>query len=259
MNYANHVLALGRTGKGKTSYFRDHVIPNLDMCVITIDVKQNPGDFLSYLGQRAKSPAEVAQLLNDYRTTRKNIYWPVQFTDYDNLREQANEVYDYALKANNCYIYNDELYPICDSHNIPPKLQMIMTLGRGRRVIHIGGTQRPTGVIHQSILSQTETFIYFKMAMKDINANKNDLPFVDKALELEDYHYIITDGETYTIEKPITPQKYPRANDYQDQAQANQDGARAQSEGQDPEDTEISGYLEDYKRRTGENGTNNRT
>lgn len=188
------VFIIGKTGSGK-SYWIKAQLPKLKRFIF-YDVKHQHNDI----------DAVLVRNIADLRTALKQhnhiVYRPL-YPDDDEFNELCKLVYFIG----NIILILDEIAYHVTSWKIQKWHSAIMTAGRTRNIGVWNCTQRPREVTHNTIISESEHIIAFKLKLKTDRqkiAESYDEIFY-KASDLKPYHYIYyyTNNDNAEFYKPI--------------------------------------------------------
>lgn len=147
---------IGTTGSGKTflaAYmcrFRKYVV-----CHDPKDMLSGKKEWRGY-----KRYTQLQDLV--YAKEDRLIYAPnLDEVDNDDIK---NAFFKWVYLRQNCVLYIDELYQICENGNIPAYFNALLTRGRERNISVYCATQRPSR-IPLTTLSECENFYIFRTQM----------------------------------------------------------------------------------------------
>jgi len=185
INSNERLFIVGKTGSGK-SYFIKSLLPKVKRFVF-YDPKHQHNDINAVL-VRNLTDLKAALLKHNHI-----VYRPF-FPDDTEFNELCKIIY---ITGNIIFILDEISYHV-NSWKMQAYHTAIMTSGRTRGIGIWNCTQRPREVAHNTIISESEHIIAFKLKLK---TDKQKLAesydeFFYKAGDLEPYHYIYYNTNT---------------------------------------------------------------
>jgi len=123
--------------------------------------------------------------------------------DYTEMMEKKGKRKNLDFKRrSNLLLINDETMYVTENENIMPMHRGLMTRGRNYRCMFLGATQRNQN-IPKIITSQSRIKIIFELDIADIKYLTGRVAHVEKALLLDEFHFIVTHKNQFNFYKPV--------------------------------------------------------
>ena len=114
-----------------------------------------------------KTPQELEISL---KTKINRIYYSAPITQSENVaQKEFNNICRVVFERGHGYAFIvDELSHVCDSYHIEQYHKALLVQGRKFGITHIGGTQRPSALLHKIIYTQSRHKFIFRLDNHDI-------------------------------------------------------------------------------------------
>lgn len=145
-----HIAVIGVTRSGKTWFVRDHLIPVYPYIVVYDTKRQDP--WTEWL--QSDTVWSIDGLKRSLQMRNNRIHYAAKPKDRETRIQETNEICEILLKVGGYCLVIDEASHVMSSSFIPRSLEKYMTSSAGVGGTCIVGSQRPTKIIHPTVVSQ---------------------------------------------------------------------------------------------------------
>jgi hypothetical protein len=191
-----HILVIGITESGKSTFIRDVLIPQLKYFVI-FDIEQQDN-----LETRCDIVTSSYRELINAINTKKKICYQSKAIGSEAIIKDFGNVAKILFETTNYYFICDEVSDVCSPNFIGDYHFNLIRKGAKRGLFCISASQRPS-LCNRLIYTQSKIKICFCIDDYDILAMKPYCPPIEKVKSLQPYEYLYYDGKRDFIQKSI--------------------------------------------------------